>query len=151
MSNYHGHQARAFVSQEEMQLWMSDPRYKGSYTEREESFINHVVACIDLTPTNTVGVGVGANLVDSMGVSPSLKFQDPLNTLGAMSDVYRDMEEARLDQGSHLYKTSAFERERVARKIDRSVPDSVVMPDSKMYAGSFQATGNAEADWGGEE
>jgi len=133
-----------------MLLWLKDPRYSGGHGERDEAFIDHVVACVDLTDTETVGAGVGNNLVDAMGSGEPADFQDPQNTLGQFSDVYRDYSEAKKDIASALYKSSAFERERVARKLDRSVPDSAVQPESQM-AGSFQVTGDLEADWGGEK
>jgi hypothetical protein len=84
-------------------------------------------------------LGVGTDLQSAMSKQPHERdWQDSLNTLSTMNDVYHDMSEAHRDQSSALYKTSAFERQRVAEKINRSVPDSAVMNGRERYNGKVQ-------------
>lgn len=134
---YHGHKPRPFTSQEEMLLHTKDPRYSGTYNEQEKKFQSYVAECIGMTDSALLGgAGQRGVLEAAMGDPGHRDWQDPLNTLGTMTDIYRDMSEAHRDQSSPLYRSSAFERQRVAEKINRSVPDSAV--ESKRYNGSVK-------------
>lgn len=141
--SYHGHQPHPFSSKEEMQAHLVDKRYKGTEYEREPAYQAYIEVCLAMTSNNILGIAPEKSEI----VWRPTDYQDPQNTLGGMTDVYRDMSEAHRDQSSQLYRTSAFERERVAQKINRSVPDSAVMSGAEKYNGSVQVIGDAtEAD-----
>jgi hypothetical protein len=144
MSDYNGIKPKPWTSREEMTLWMSDPRMKGGpFNGGDENYQRHCQARSEMTPDALLGVGTDLNA--AMTVNRP-EYQDLNNTLGGMTDTYRDMSEARRDQSSSLYKESAFERERVAQKIGRSVPDEAVRPGKQQ---AFHQAGN-EGE-GGEE
>lgn len=141
--NYAGRTPVPFGSKEEMVLWLSDPRYRRGYDsgidQRDPAYIRHCEARLGLTDDHFTGAGR-----DLSGAEHTPEYQDPLNTLGGMSDVYRDTSEVRRDQGAPLYKESAFERQRVAEKIGRSVPDEAVHFDQPCY--SVQTGGREEGE-----
>lgn len=121
---YNGRKPHALVSREQCMLYAGDKRYRGTVNERDEAYIRFVEACLCLTDDEHTGANIDLSGAPAEG--DGQQFQDPANTLGGMRDVYRDMEEARVDTASSLYKVSAFERERVAQKIDRSTPNGTV-------------------------
>lgn len=131
--NYAGRTPIPFGSKEEMVLWLKDPRYQRGYEngidQRDPAYIAHCEARLGLTDDHITGAGR-----DLSGTEHTLEYQDPQNTLGGMNDVYRDMSEARKDQSAPLYKESAFERQRVAEKIGRSVPDEAVHGGKQSYS-----------------
>lgn len=138
-NSYAGRTPIPFPSKEEMVLWLKDPRYSGGIGQRDPAYVAHCEARLMLSEDNTTGANRNLS-----GTEHTPEYQDPLNTLGGMNDVYRDMSEARKDQAAPLYKESAFERQRVAEKIGRSVPDDAVR-SGKQHA-SIQMMGG-----GGEE
>lgn len=123
MSDYNGHKPRPFVSKDDMRAHTMDKRYGGSIYERDPAYQEFVEACLMMSEDSTVGANTD---LQAAMVEPHKDWQDPANTLGTMTDCYRDMSEARKDQSSDLYKESAFERQRVAEKINRSVPNEAV-------------------------
>lgn len=139
--SYNGYKPRPFVSKEDMIAHLSDPRYKGNPYERDIAYQEFVEACLVLSEDEHVGAN-GRELSQAMAQPAVAMYQDPLNTLGSMTDVYRDMSEARRDQSSLLYKDSPFERQRVAEKIGRSTPDYEPL-SSKQFA-SLQVVGDGE-------
>jgi hypothetical protein len=144
MSNYNGHEPKPFISKDQVKLWMRDTRYSGKPNEQDPAFQAYVVACMDLTDGSVLGISTPKAapemqhyLQQGRPTIEGAKWQDINNTLGTMSDCYRDMSEASADMRTQLYKTSAFERQRVAEKIDRSTPDSSVEGPARVN-GSIQ-------------
>lgn len=146
-NSYHGYKPRPFQSRADTIAHMREKRYSGEIFERDPAYQKWVEACIAMTEGEHTGAN-GRELNEALGQPAQRDFQDPLNTLGTMQDVYRDMSEARRDQTSQLYKESGFERQRVAEKIGRSVPDGVVH-SSKQYA-SLQVMGGDGEEESGE-
>lgn len=140
MKTYQGRSPRPFASRAEVALWLKDPRYNGSINQRDQAFIEYCEECLKLTPDEHVGANV--DLQKAMGINRLPEYQDPFGELNKHTDIYHDYSQALRDQSSALYKTSPFERERVARKIWRSVPDEAVESGSSKYDGSIQLMGD---------
>ena len=119
--DYAGRKPIPFSSTEEMTLWLNDKRYRGSINERDEAFQEHCKARLILTPDHVCGANT--DLRAALGGGEYRQFQDLGNTLSGMTDTYRSMEEVTADMRSPKYKSDAFERQRVAEKINRSSPD----------------------------
>src|SRR6185295_20346863 len=113
--SYNGHKPRAFQSQEDMVAHLNYRRYKGNLNEIDSEYQAFVRRCIEMSDDNTCGAD-GQELTKAYGEPGRQEFQDPGNTLGGMTDFYRDMSEARRDQQSPRDRESAFERARVAEK-----------------------------------
>jgi hypothetical protein len=142
MSDYNGIQPKPWTSREEMTLWMSDPRMKGGpFNGGDENYQRHCQARSEMTPDALLGVGTDLNA--AMTVNRP-EYQDLNNTLGGMTDTYRDMSEARRDQSSQLYKESAFERQRVAEKIGRSTPDWEPVNEKQLASYQVPVVGGEE-------
>jgi hypothetical protein len=139
---YLGKDATPFTSQAEVTLWMRDPRYSGKPGEQDPVFQQHVVAKLALTDDSAVPVPQNGTLEAAMS-TPSPQFQDINGDLSKLTDRYHDFTEARKDQASELYRESAYERERVAQKIGRSVPDEAV--HSHKSVASYQVPVEGEA------
>ena len=139
MSNYYGHTPRPLLK-EEVISWMRDPRYSGgkTRTEHDPAYIKFVEACMDLTDGSVVGISTPQATASPMQqylqqgreTVEGAHWQDPKGTLSTMGDVYRDYSEAATDMRSAKYKTSAFERQRVAEKLNRSTPDEATATPS---------------------
>ena len=144
MSNYGNRQPRGFVSKAEMLLWMKEKRYRGTDQERDPAYVHHVEECLMMTdevilglPAPQVAPPMQQYLQQGRETVEGLRWQDPKGTLNQMQDVYRDYEEATSEMRSTKYKTSAFERQRVAEKLNRSTPDAATATPSQ-YDGSVQ-------------
>ena len=146
MSNYYGHTPRPLLK-EEVISWMRDPRYSGgkTRTEHDPAYIKFVESCMELTHESVLGIPTPQATASPMQqylqqgreTLEGASWQDPNGTLSQMNDVYRDYEEASSEMRSAKYKTSAFERQRVAEKLSRSTPDAATATPSQ-YDSSIQ-------------
>ena len=150
MSNYGNRQPRGFVSKAEMLLWMKEKRYRGTDQERDPAYVHHVEECLMLTdeailglPTPQVAPPMQQYLQQGRETVEGLRWQDPQGTLAQKTDVYRDMTECAEDMRSAKYKASAFYRQQVHEKINRSTPDSSVDGGEK-WNGSVQMMSEPE-------
>ena len=88
-------------------------------------------------PTPQVAPPMQQYLQQGRETVEGLRWQDPQGTLAQKTDVYRDMTECAEDMRSAKYKASAFYRQQVHEKINRSTPDSAVDGGEK-WNGSVQ-------------
>lgn len=140
--SYNGHKPRAFQSREDSIAHFRDKRYTGNINERDDAYIRYVEACACLTEDEHVGAN--GDLRGALAGEPNPQWQDLGNTLGGMKDTYRSMAEVTADMSTSKYKNDAFERQRVAEKINRSSADPVFSGVERVQIG------DGEGEEGGE-
>lgn len=144
--NYLGKPPTPFTSQDEVTLWMKDPRYSGEIYERDESFIQHVVAKLEITPDAAVSVPQNGSLEAAMS-TPSPQIQDPFGEIANQHDVFHSREEAITAMSDPKYKSDPWFRAQVEAKVGRSVPDEAL---PQRVNGSLQVVGD-DVEPGDEE
>lgn len=138
--SYNGHKPRAFQTREDSIAHFRDKRYTGNINERDDAYIRYVEACACLTEDEHVGAKGGP--VQGAADGEGQQWQDLGNTLGGMRDTYRSMEEVTADIRSPKYKNDAFERQRVAEKINRSSADPVFSGVETLQTGEGEEDGD---------